>query len=343
MSRYGYTALRCKGIIDHAMSPLKERITVAALLGPTAVGKSVMAVEIAPLIDAEIVSLDSMQVYRDMDIGTAKPRENLLRSVPHHLLNIVDPDSNYSVAEYQADARLIVEDILERGKLPLLVGGSGLYFESVVFDIKFPPGSMQDPLRRELEDWAERDPDGLRAELERVDPAFASTEDHFNMRRVIRAMEVYLRTGRAISKYRVRRGEHRKYYSYAGVAINIPRVYLYRAIDNRVDRMIEDGLVDEVRSIVEKGEISTTARQALGYKEVLDHLDRDVPLEETICKIKKRTRRYAKRQLTWFRRIPDLVWFDLGERDLHENRQNILVEIVSCLKERIDKERLRAL
>ena len=292
------------------------KATVAAILGPTAVGKSVIAVEVALAMGAEIVSVDSMQVYRGMDIGTAKPPPELRAMVPHHLIDMVDPVEDFSVSRFQEEARRAVEDIAARGKLPLLVGGTGLYFEAVVFDLRFPPGSQDNGLRRQIERWAQEDPEGLRNSLRKIDPDFAAREEYANMRRVIRAMEVFRRTGRPMSSFQSRRGTQPPYFRFAGVVIDAPRQALYRTIERRVDEMMEAGLLAEVHALAASGGLSHTARQALGYKELLDHLDRGIPLEETISEIKRRSRRYAKRQLTWFRRVPGLSWFTLSEQEL---------------------------
>jgi tRNA dimethylallyltransferase len=300
------------------MSPTHSSTTTAALLGPTAVGKSRIAAEIAPSLGAEIISIDSMQVYRGMDIGTAKPDDALRRLVPHHLLDVADPGEDYSAATFQIEARKALEDIASRGKVPFLVGGTGLYFEAVVFDLRFPPGSSDDELRRRLEKWAVDDPEGLKHYLSEIDPAFAASEGFNNLRRVIRAVEVYERTGQPFSSLQIKRGQQRVLYPYVGIVINAPRQALYKAIDRRVDEMFAGGLVEEVRIMNRAGRLSRTARQALGYKEVLDHLDRNIPLEETILNIKRRSRNYAKRQLTWFRRIPGLFWIDLEEVELDD-------------------------
>ncbi len=293
-------------------------IKVAAILGPTAVGKSATAVELALALGAEIVSVDSMQVYRGMDIGTAKPSSELRSLVPHHMVDVADPGEEFSVSRFQEEARRAVEDIAARGRLPLLVGGSGLYFEAVVFDLRFPPGSQADDLRKDIERWAEEDPEGLRRSLCEVDPAFAQREEFANMRRVVRAMEVYRRTGQPMSSFHSRRGTQEPYFHFAGVVLDAPRQALYRAIERRVDEMMQAGLLKEVRALAAAGALSRTARQALGYKEILAHLDRGTPLEETISEIKRRSRRYAKRQLTWFRRVPGLSWFKLSESELYE-------------------------
>lgn len=322
--------------------PHPETPLIAALLGPTAVGKSRLAVEMAPRLGAEIVSVDSMQVYRGLNIGTAKPGEDFRRLVPHHMLDVVDPDENYSVAEFQGAARDIISSIAARDRLPLLVGGTGLYFEAVVFDFRFPPGSCDDDLRRRLEDLAASDPDAMRRRLEEIDPDFAARGDAANMRRVIRAIEVYERTGRTISSFQASRNGRPALYRYVGAVMDAPRPALYRAIDARVDAMMEAGFLAEVRGLAAEGMLSRTARQALGYKEVLDHLDRGLPLEETILNIKMRTRRYAKRQLTWFRRISGLRWYTLAEEELGGEATVTAQAVLEYLQEEMEgKQRAR--
>ncbi len=313
-------------------------LPVAALLGPTAAGKSSMATELATRLGAEIVSIDSMQVYRGMDIGTAKPDVETRSRVPHHLLDIAAPSEDYTVADFQVAARRAVEEIAARGRLPLLVGGTGLYFEAVVFDLRFPPGSADDDLRRHLEDWASRDPEGIRSRLREVDPEFAARQDLANIRRVVRAMEVYERTGKPISSYQHSRESRRVLYAYTGAVLDPPREALYAAIEARVDRMVDAGLVEEVRKLAGSGGFSRTARQALGYKEILEYLDTDTALEETICKIKKRSRRYAKRQLTWFKHIPGLQWFQPGSEELAGKATATLQAVYEYFHEEIDRE-----
>ncbi len=296
----------------------RKGIKVAAILGPTAVGKSRIAVEVAHCLGAEIVSVDSMQVYRGMDIGTAKPGPELRKAVPHHMIDVADPHEDYSVARFQREARRVVEEVAARGKIPLLVGGTGLYFEAVVYDLRFPPGGVDDKIRREVERWAEEDLEGLKRRLKEVDPEFAAGPDFANPRRVVRAMEVYLRTGVPASRLRSRRGQQPLMYPYCGVILDAPRQALYRAIDRRVEEMFSAGLVEEVRALSARG-LSRTARQALGYKEVLSYLDSRMTLGETISEIKRRSRRYAKRQLTWFRRLPGLRWLRLEEHELFQS------------------------
>lgn len=298
-------------------------------------GKSRLAATIAANLEAEIVSVDSMQVYRGMDIATAKPGSSLRESVPHHMLDTCDVSHNYSVAEYQEQARKVIEEIHTRGRLPLLVGGSGLYFEAVVFDIHYPPASQDDGLRQDLERWSREDPEGMRKRLAEVDPDFARREDFANKRRVIRALEVYEHSGLPISHFQKKRGQLDHYYHYAGAVLNAPRPYLNQVIDDRVDEMLAAGLIDEVKGLADAGHISKTARQALGCKEVLKFLDRDKSLEETISDIKKRSRRYAKRQLTWLRRIPGLRWFELQPHELGGKYEETAWRIQDYLEEEL--------
>ncbi|MGQ9474862.1 MAG: tRNA (adenosine(37)-N6)-dimethylallyltransferase MiaA [Actinomycetota bacterium] len=309
---------------------------VAAILGPTAVGKSRIAVEVALRLGAEIISVDSMQVYRGMDIGTAKPGLELRRMVPHHMIDVADPTEDYSVERFQLEARRVVEEVAARGKVPLLVGGTGLYFEAIVYDLRFPPGKVHDALRQRLERWAREDFEGLRSRLREVDPDFALRQDFSNPRRVIRAMEVYLRTGMPISRLQSRRGEQALVHPYCGVILHAPRQALYRAIERRVDEMIAAGLLEEVKTLAERG-LSRTARQALGYKEMLSYLDSGKPLGETISEIKSRSRRYAKRQLTWFRRLPGLSWVQLEEEELSRPSSRSWERVLEHLREKWEK------
>jgi tRNA dimethylallyltransferase len=287
---------------------------VIALLGPTATGKSAMALEIATSLNAEIISVDSMQVYTGMDIGTAKVAAGLRTEIPHHMIDIVDYRRSFSVADFQMAGRGAITTIASGNKLPFLVGGSGLYFEALVFDYRFPPALAENGVRDNLEDRAHRDPEGLREELREADPEFARSEGFHNLRRVVRAMEVYLTTGRPFSSFK--NSAPAALYPWAGAVVDPKRELLYALIDKRVDAMIAAGLVEEVLALERTGPISKTARQALGYKEVLAHLDGRLTLQETANEIKQKSRRYAKRQLTWLRRIAGLQWFELGEEDI---------------------------
>ncbi len=308
------------------------RPRVLALLGPTAAGKSRLALELARVMPVELVSVDSMQVYRGMDVGTAKPTPEERLRVPHHLLDLVDPEHDFTVAEYQGLARRAVEEIWGRGRIPLLVGGSGLYFEAVVFDLRFPPRG--DPeIRRELEEELRHDPEAFFRRLAKVDPLFAIREDFRNPRRALRAMEVYRVTGRPFTSFVRKRGSYPLLIPYAGAVINPPRGLLYRLVDQRVDRMMEEGLLEEARGLLRGGRLSRTARQALGYKELFDFLEGRCSLEEAVARIKKATRRYARRQVIYLRGIPGLRWFSPREEDYGVGWPDLVREIGNFLRE----------
>jgi tRNA dimethylallyltransferase len=300
--------------MTRGMPESSSRPLLIALLGPTASGKSRIAMEIAPSLNAEIVSVDSMQLYRGMDIGTAKVKAKNRRGIPHYLLDVADYRENFSVADFQKAGRAAIAEIAARNNLPFLVGGTGLYFEALVFDYCFPPGFEETEVREELESWARADPEGLRDKLREADPEFAASEGFRNIRRVVRAMEVFTTTGRPFSTFR--KNAPTALYPWAGAALDPQRELLYRVIEERVDAMLEAGLVEEVAVLENEGPISKTARQALGYKEILCHLEGAMTLDEAVAEIKKRSRNYAKRQLTWLRRIKGLQWFELGEKDI---------------------------
>jgi len=268
-----------------------------------------------------------------MDIGTAKPTMEQRRSVPHHMLDIVDASEPFSVARFQETARREVEDICARGSVAMLVGGTGLYFEAVVNDVVFPPGPPDEELRSELQQESARDLEGMKRRLAGIDPEFASGPGFENPRRIIRALEVYERTGKPFSAFQHGRFKQMPYYDYSGVVLSTPRQALYRAIERRVEEMFESGLLEEVRTLASGGGLSSTARQALGYKEVLDYLDSGIPLEDTINNIKRRSRNYAKRQLTWFRRIPGLLWIEMAEDELVGVSPRVTGAILEYLRE----------
>ena len=278
---------------------------VAAIVGPTAVGKTELSLQMAEVFDAEIVSLDSMQVYRGMDIGTAKPDASARERVPHHMLDVFEPGHDVTVAEFQGLARDAIGDIAARGKLPLLVGGSGLYFRAVVDELSFPPQAPE--VRRRLEDEAEQlGPEALHARLQESDPKAAAKIDPGNARRTIRALEVIEITGRPFSD-NVTWESYESVYDLTVIGLTRPRDELDERIARRVDEMLERGLLSEVEELFRRG-MSRTARQALGYRQVLE-----VPREWVRDEIVKATRRFARRQESWFRSDPRVEWFDLSE------------------------------
>jgi tRNA dimethylallyltransferase len=286
-----------------------ERIKVAAIVGPTAVGKSSIGLEVAEALDAEIVSVDSMQVYRGMDVGTDKPTPQMRARIPHHLLDVFSASHELTVSEFQSHARAAMTDIAGRGRLPLLVGGSGLYFRAVVDDLRFPPRSPE--IRRELEEEAEaQGSEALHARLAEVDPKAAAKIETSNARRTIRALEVIELTGRPFS-------ENDSWELYdslyeLGVAgLERERARLYDLIGRRVSEMLRRGLVDEARRLEQAG-MSRPASQALGYRQVLKAgaQTSEVSVREEIVAA---TKRFARRQESWFRADPRVVWFDASQ------------------------------
>lgn len=285
---------------------------VCALVGPTAVGKTTVALRVAESLGAEIVSVDSMQVYRGMDIGTDKATAEMRARVPHHLLDLYEPDHELTVAEFQRMAHEAIEDIAARGRVPLLVGGSGLYFRAVVDDLDFPPRSVE--LRTSLEGRAEElGAEVLHEQLRELDPVAASRMEPNNARRIIRALEVIELTGRPFSANTAwERYESR--YDLRVAGLQRPRDELYQRIAERVDLMLQRGLIEEVRGLAGVG-MSTTARQALGYKQILD-ASRDQIDEAVRDEIVRATKRFARRQLSWFRADPRIEWFEATDTQL---------------------------
>ena len=284
-----------------------------AICGPTAVGKSEVAERVADLLGAEIVSVDSMQVYRGMDIGTAKVPE-AERRCPLHMVDVVDVSVPYAVAEFQRDARACVEDIAERGLVPILCGGTGLYLDAVVDEMDFPKGEATDSRRAAYEAQLEAiGPDALHQILADRDPKSAAEIHPNNTRRVIRALEM-LDEGVSYSEQRKGLKRHEPHFEVELFALTMDRETLYARIDRRVELMFEQGLVDEVRTLEGQGLAeSHTASQAIGYKEVLQYLRGEISEREALTLVQKNTRRYAKRQLSWLRRDGRATWIDVGD------------------------------
>ncbi len=280
-----------------------------ALVGPTASGKTEAAIELALRMDAEIVLVDSMTVYRGMDIGTAKPTREERERVPYHLVDLVDPGEEFSVARFQPLARAAIAEVLGRGRVPLLVGGSGLYFQAVVDDFVFPPTDPAVRRRLEAEAAAAGLPE-LYRRLATADPAAAARIQPENLRRTVRALEVMELTGRPFSSFRAAMDAPVSRYRLTVLGLD-PGTELLRArVAERVAAMAEAGLVEEVRRLAERP-LSRTARQALGYKELLDAIEQGTPVPEALEAVVRRTRAYARRQLAWFRRDPRVRWSTL--------------------------------
>ena len=286
-----------------------HRPKIVCVVGPTASGKTDYAIDLALSRGGEVVSCDSMQIYRYMDIGTAKPPREDMRGVPHHMLDFVEPGTDYSVADFVRDARACIADILARGRLPVLCGGTGLYVDSIINQIEFAEEKRDDALRRDLKELAGREgPAAVHALLRAEDPAAAEAIHPNNVKRVIRALEIIRTTG--LTKAEAdRRARKEPVYDAALFGMAMERERLYRRIDLRVYRMMEQGLLEEVRRLLDMGvPRQSTAMQAIGYKELVLYLDGGCSLEEAVETVKRESRRYAKRQMTWFRRNPEIQW-----------------------------------
>lgn len=298
-------------------APTPRQPAVLALVGPTAVGKTALSLTVAAALDAEIISVDSRQVYRGMDIGTAKATPSERASVPHHLLDVVAPDEAYSVALYQRQARAIIARLHAHGKLPLLIGGTGLYFRAVCDGLVLPPVPPQPELRAELEARvAAGDLAGLVTELRRLDPVGAERLDLANPRRVIRALEVTRVSGRPFSAWQRRQPPP---FRTVWLGLTRPRAELYARINARASEQIAAGLVEEVRGLVQQGYgYDLPAMQSLGYREIGQYLQGQLTLDEAIASQQQATRRYARRQLTWFRRDERIHWLPAATTGLPE-------------------------
>lgn len=285
------------------------------LTGPTAVGKTALSVALAKKIGGEIISADSMQVYRGMDIGSAKVTAEEMQGVPHFLIDEFDPAEEFHVVRFQEYAKRYIREIQERGHIPILVGGTGFYIQSVLYDIDFTENGSDLSYREELEALAkERGAEYLHTMLASVDPASAEAIHANNVKRVIRALEFYQETGERISEHNEEERQKASPYQFAYFVLNDARDRIYANIDYRVDLMLEHGLVDEVRHLQAQGcTRDMVSMQGLGYKEILDYLDGRCSYEEAVRVLKRDTRHFAKRQLTWFRRERDVIWVDKQE------------------------------
>lgn len=303
---------------------------VIVICGPTASGKTALSIELAKRINGEVVSADSMQIYDEMSIGTAKPDEEEMQGIKHYLIGNVSPTTRYSVSDYKSDAMNAIEEIINKNKMPIVVGGTGLYVNSLIYGIDYPEVKTDFEYREELEKIAKKE--GLKHLYEKamqIDPEAAKNISENDKKRIIRILEIYKETGKTKTQLEIESRKNGVPYDYRVFAINMPREILYDRINRRVDIMIERGLIDEVKQLYEKyGEELRTAVQGIGYKEVIDYLNGVYSKEEMVEKIKMETRRYAKRQLTWFRKIQDIIWID-GLNDIQNNVDIILEEIKS--------------
>ena len=304
------------------------------LTGPTAVGKTRLSVELAKRIGGEIISADSMQVYRGMDIGSAKVMPHEMQWIPHHLIDEFDPEEEFHVVRFQEYAKKYIQEIYERGNIPILVGGTGFYIQAVLNDIDFTDNGSDTSYREMLQEKADLEgPESLHEMLRQVDPASAEAIHANNVKRVIRALEFYHETGLKISEHNEAERQRTSPYQFAYFVLNDLREKVYENIELRVDLMLEQGLVEEVKALQARGcTRDMVSMQGLGYKEILDYLSGNLTLEEAVYILKRDTRHFAKRQLTWFRREKDVIW--VNKNELEYNDEQILSFMMEQLKEK---------
>lgn len=304
------------------------------LTGPTASGKTALSVELAKRIGGEIISADSMQVYRHMDVGSAKVTVEEMDGVPHHLIDVLDPQDAFNVVVFQEMAKKAMEEIYQNGHIPIVAGGTGFYIQALLNDIDFTENDGDTEYRQSLEKLAaEQGANVLHEKLRAVDPASADAIHANNVKRVIRALEFYEQTGKRISEHNEEERQKESPYNFAYYVLNMDRARLYSRIDMRVDKMVEDGLVEEVEKLKAMGcTRDMVSMQGLGYKEILDYLNGELSLDEAIYVLKRDTRHFAKRQLTWFKREKEVSWITQEEFDF--DREKILVWMIEDLKNR---------
>lgn len=311
-----------------------EKKPLIVLTGPTAVGKTALSIQLARRIGGEIISADSMQVYRHMDIGTAKIRLEEMDGVPHHLIDILEPTEDFNVVRFQALARAAAEDIYSRGKIPIVAGGTGFYIQALLNDIDFTQIDENTQFREEMERLAaEQGAEVLHERLRAVDPESAEAIHANNVKRVIRALEYYQQTGQKISEHNEAEREKESAYNSAYFVLTDDRKILYDRIDKRVDLMMQEGLLEEVNALRLRGlKRESVAMQGLGYKELFGYFEGEYPLEEAVRIIKRDTRHFAKRQLTWFRRERDVIWLDKSE--IGREDKQLIQQMLTVLKEK---------
>ena len=293
--------------------------------GPTASGKSKLAVELAKKNNGEIISADSMQIYKEMNIGTAKITKEEMQGIKHYLIDIVSPNERYSVSNFKNDAELAIEEILKKGKTPIIVGGTGLYIDSLIYGIEFQDEEIDTEYREKLNKIAENEGlEKLYNKAKEIDPEAMKKISINDKKRIIRVLEIYHKTGKTKTKQEIESRKKELKYNFKVFAIDMDREKLYSRIEKRVDMMVDEGLIGEVKGILEKYNQFPTAMQGLGYKETVEYLQNKISREEMIEKIKKETRHYAKSQLTWFRKNKTTIWLD-GEKEPEENVKLILM------------------
>lgn len=304
------------------------------LTGPTAVGKTELSIELAQKVNGSIISADSMQVYRHMDIGSAKIRPEEMQGIPHYLIDTFEPEEEFHVVKFQEYAKKYMEEIYAEGRIPIIAGGTGFYIQALLYDIDFTEEKEDVHYRRELEQFAkEYGAHALHEKLKAVDEKSANEIHENNIKRVIRALEFYHFSGKKISEHNEQERQKESPYAFAYFVLNDERDRLYRRINQRVDIMMEQGLVEEVQKLKNMGyHKKMVSMQGLGYKEILEYLEGACPLEEAVYRIKRDTRHFAKRQLTWFRRERDVIW--LSREQYGDGDEAILDDMLRILQQR---------
>ena len=303
------------------------------LTGPTAVGKTALSINLAKAVNGEIISADSMQVYKHMDIGTAKVTKEEMDGVKHYLIDAIEPTEDFHVVRFKEMVEEAMAEIYRKGKIPIICGGTGFYIQAILYDIQFAEQEIDYTYRHELEDFAEeKGNEALHDKLKKIDPESAEAIPAANRKRVVRALEYFHQTGEKFSVHNAREKERKSPYNFAYFVLNDDRKLLYNRIDKRVDIMMSTGLVDEVKALLEMGcKPGMTSMDGIGYKEMLTYLSGESSLEDAVELIKKNSRNYAKRQLTWFRREDEVVWLD---KTILKSDEDILDSILKTLKEK---------
>ena len=304
------------------------------LSGPTAVGKTALSIELAKSINGAIISADSMQVYKGMDIGSAKIMPEEMQGIPHYLIDVLEPEEEFNIVRFQEMAKKALKEIYGKGQIPIIAGGTGFYIQSLLYDIDFSNQDTNDSYRKQLEEFAKiHGAEALHEQLKEIDPVSYETIHANNIKRVIRALEFYHLSGEPISAHNEKERQKASPYNFAYFVLNDDRQTIYDKIDVRVDIMVKNGLLDEVKALKTKGyHKQMVSMQGLGYKEILSYLDGECTLEEAIYTIKLETRHFAKRQLTWFRREKDCIWMDKSQYDHDENA--MLADMCKILKDK---------
>ena len=311
-----------------------EKKPLIILTGPTAVGKTAASIGLAKAVGGEIISADSMQVYRHMDIGSAKITEEEMQGIPHYLVDVLDPEEAFNVVRFQKMAKAAMQKIHDNGHIPIVVGGTGFYIQALLYDIDFTENDSDFSFREELEKTAREKGAGyLHSLLKQADPEAAEQIHPHNIKRVIRALEFNRKTGQKISTHNEQERRKQSPYEFAYFVLTDNREALYARIDRRVDKMMEQGLLEEVRALKDRGIArESVSMQGLGYKELLAYLDGEIPLEEAVRIIKRDTRHFAKRQLTWFRRERDVIWID--RQEIGQEEEKIVDYMLNVLREK---------